>query len=190
MPEHTPDFQKRLESIEHLLGTIDRAADPNLRATVQQIMQLIMDLHGAGVERMLELIRATGDGGANIVSRMGRDELVGSLLVLYGLHPVTLEGRVAQALDKVSSRLLARNGEVELLSIRDCDVRLRLNANGQGCGSTPQALKEMVEEAVYGAAPDVTSLIIEGAEEKQGFVPLEMLRVAVPAPRVSEKASL
>ena len=34
----------------------------------------------------------------------------------------------------------------------------------------------MVEEAVYQAAPDITSLIIEGAEEKQGFVPLEMLQ--------------
>src|SRR5580698_695004 len=99
MPEQ-PDFQKRLESIEYLLGTIDKAADPNLRATVQQIVQLIMDLHGAGVERMLELIRAAGDSGTSIVARLGRDELVGSLLVLYGLHPLSLEERVAQAIDK------------------------------------------------------------------------------------------
>jgi hypothetical protein len=34
----------------------------------------------------------------------------------------------------------------------------------------------MVENAIYQGAPDVTSLVIEGATEKQGFVPLEMLQ--------------
>jgi Fe-S cluster biogenesis protein NfuA len=174
------EFQKRLESIEGLLGTIEKAADPNLRTTVQQLVQLIMELHGAGVERMLELIRAADGEGSGIVMRFGRDELVGSLLVLYGLHPLDLEVRVAQALDKIGSKLRARNGEVELLDIHDGAVRVRLTAKGHGCGSTPQELKQMVEEAVYQAAPDVTSLVMEGADEKQGFVPLEMLQMAAP----------
>ncbi len=170
-----PEFQKRLQAIEQLLGTIEAVADPNLRATVQELVQLIMNLHGEGLERTLELIRATEDGGANIVSRLGRDELVGSLLILYSLHPLDLETRVAQAMEKARSRLRAYDGELELLSIEDGAVRLRLHANGHGCGSTPQALREMVEEAVYQTAPDVTSLAIEGAEEQPGFVPLEML---------------
>src|SRR5580704_8317847 len=96
-----PEFQQRLQSIERLLGEIEAGADPGLRANVQELVQLVMDLHGAGIERILELIRAAGDGGESIVQRMGRDDLVASLLVLYGLHPVNLEGRVAQALDKV-----------------------------------------------------------------------------------------
>ena len=83
-----------------------------------------------------------------------------------------------QALEKARSRLRAHDGEVELLSIQDGAVRLRLQANGHGCGSTAQALKETVEEAIYQAAPDITALIIEGAEDKQGFVPLEMLQGA------------
>jgi len=33
-----------------------------------------------------------------------------------------------------------------------------------------------LEEAMYRAAPDLTSLTIEGVEEKQSFVPLQMLR--------------
>jgi Fe-S cluster biogenesis protein NfuA len=171
-----PEFQKRLQSIEHLLGKIDSAADPNLRTTVQELVQLVMDLHGAGLERMLELIRASGDGVDGIVQKLGRDELVASLLVLYGLHPMDFEARVSQALDKARSRLRAHEGEVELLSIQDGAVRLRLHANGHGCGSTAQALKEMVEEAVYRGAPDVTALVIEGTEEKQGFVPIELLQ--------------
>jgi len=69
---------------------------------------------------------------------------------------------------------------VELLSLERGAIRLRIQANSHGCGSTAQALKEMVEDAIYQAAPDLTSLIIEGAEEKAGFVPLEMLQSAPP----------
>jgi hypothetical protein len=36
-------------------------------------------------------------------------------------------------------------------------------------------LKELVEDAVYQAAPDITSLIIEGAGDRDGFVPLDSL---------------
>src|SRR5271154_7596249 len=173
-----PEFQQRLQSIERLLGEIESAADPSLRSSVQELVQLVMDLHGAGIERMLELVRAAGDAGETITQKLGRDDLVASLLVLYGLHPVDLEGRVNQALDKVRPRLRAREGQVELLSIQDGAVRLRLRANGHGCGSTAEALKEMVEEAIYQAAPDITALTVDGANDQQGFVPLTLLQGA------------
>ena len=177
------EFQQRLKSIEQLTKEIESTADPALRASVQELVRLVMDLHGAGLERMLEVIRAPGDGGEVLIHKLGRDELVASLLVLYGLHPLNLEARVVQALVKAGSKLRSHQGEVELLSIEDGAVRLRLQANGHGCGSTAPALNEIVEDAVYQAAPDITSLVIEGAEEKEdkrGFVPLEMLRVSPP----------
>jgi len=184
------EFQQRLQSIERLLGEIEGAADPNLRATVQELVQLVMDLHGAGIERMLELIRATGDGGESAVQKLGRDELVASLLVLYGLHPVTLEDRVTQAVEKARGRIRPHEGELELLSVNDGAVRLRVKANGHGCGSTAQALKEIVENAIYQSAPDVTSLFIEGAEDKQGFVSLDMLQASASVPHLSNGLSL
>jgi Fe-S cluster biogenesis protein NfuA len=174
-----PEFQQRLPSIERLLGEIESTADPSLRAKVQELVQLVMDLHGAGIDRMLELIGAAPDGGESVIQKLGRDELVASLMILHGLHPVNLEARVDQALEKARSRLRAHEGEVELLSIQDGAVRLRLHANGHGCGSTAQALKEIVENAMYQGAPDITALTIEGASEKHDFVPLEMLQGAV-----------
>jgi Fe-S cluster biogenesis protein NfuA len=174
-----PEFQRRLESIEQLIAKIDRAADPNLRNDVRELVQSVMDLHGAGLERMLELVGAAGEAGGNLVQKLGGDELVASLLILYGLHPVDVEERVIRALDKLRPRLRAHEGAVHLLGVQDGVVRLRVEANGHGCGSTGQALKEMVESAVYQGAPDVVSLIIEGADEKPGFVPLEMLQGSV-----------
>jgi Fe-S cluster biogenesis protein NfuA len=165
-----PEFQQRLKSIERLLGEIEAAADPNLRATAQELVQLVMDLHGAGLERILELIRVSDEG---VVERLGRDELVASLLILYGLHPVDLETRVQQALDKARVRLRPHEGEVELLGIQEGVVRLRIHANGHGCGSKPEALREIVESAVMQGAPDVVSLLIE--EPKPSLVQIGVL---------------
>lgn len=168
-----PEFQQRLQSIERLLGEIESAADPGLRTNVQQLVQLVMDLHGAGLERIVELT------GETMMPKLERDDLVASLLVLHGLHPMDLETRVNQAVEKARHRLRAHEGSVEVLSIRDGEVRLRLEANGHGCGSSADALKEIVENAVYQSAPDVTALIIEGAGGSNGFVPLEMLQGAL-----------
>ena len=177
-----PDLQRRLASIEELLRTVDSAADPSLRTNVRELVELVMNLHGAGLERMLELTRAAGEPGEAVLQKMGRDEVAGSLLVLHGLHPLSMEARVAEALDRVRSRLRPHGGEVELLRVEDGAIRLRLHAKSQGCGSAAKSLEEMVEDAVYQAAPDLTSLTIEGAEEKRGFVPLEMLLSSQPAP--------
>jgi Fe-S cluster biogenesis protein NfuA len=173
-----------------LLGEIEASADPSLRTSVQQLVQLVMDLHGAALERMLDLVRADSGGGESLIHKIGGDELVASLLVLYGLHPLSFEARITEALDKARARLRSHQGEVELLSIQDGAVRLHLHANGHGCGSTAEALKEIVEDAVYQSAPDIASLVIEGAGEKQGFVSLEMLQGTVPAPHVSNGFSL
>jgi hypothetical protein len=165
-----PEFQKRLESIESVIRQIEAAADPNVRTAARELVQLVMELHGAGLGRVLEILRANGEAGQLMLSSLGRDEMVSSLLVLYGLHPLSLEERVQQAIEKANRQIRSRGATLEIASFEDGALRLHLKANGHG-----PALKEVVEAAVWQAAPDITSLLIDGAEEKQGFVPLEML---------------
>jgi hypothetical protein len=166
----TPEFQQRLESIETVIRRIEATADPNVRTAARELVQLVMELHGTGLERILEILRAAGESGQSLVASLGRDDMVSSLLVLYGLHPLSFDERIHQAIEKANRQMRSRSATVELLGIEDGAVRLNLKANGHG-----PALKEVVEAAIYEAAPDVTSLIIDGAEEKQGFVPIEML---------------
>jgi Fe-S cluster biogenesis protein NfuA len=175
-----PEFQRRLGSIDDLLRKIESAADPSLRADVQELVELIMSLHGAGLERILELIRSAGDPGEALIHKLGGDDLASSLMVLYGLHPLPFEARINQAVAKARTRLRPHGAELELISIQEGAVRLRLEGKSQGCGS--QSLRELVEETFYLSAPDLTSLTIEGAEEKQSFVPLQMLQSSLPAP--------
>jgi len=184
------EFQQQIQSIERMLGEIEGSADPSLRSSVRQLVQLVMDLHSAGLERMLDLIRADAGVGESLVHKLGRDDLVASLLVLYGLHPLPLDARITEGLEKARARLRSHQGEVQLLSIVDGAVRLQLHVNGHGCGSTAQALKEMVEDAVYQCAPDIASLVIEDTAAKAGFVSLDMLQGTAPANHLSNGLSL
>ena len=170
------EFQQRIQRVEELVRKIETVADPATRANAVELMQSLMDLHGAGLERMMEITFQAGEPGGEIIDNFGRDELVGSLLLLYGLHPLTLEERVIQALDNVRPYLRSHGGNVELLSVTDGVVRLRLEGSCNGCASSALTLKLAIEGAIYDAAPDMTALEVEGVVEQQpstSFVKLQ-----------------
>jgi hypothetical protein len=133
-------FQQQLQGIEALIHKIETFADPEAQASARAAIQAIMDLHGAGLERVMELLAQAGAPGEQIIDSLARDDLVGSLLLLYGLHPLELETRVLQALEKVRPYLQSHGGNVELLGVaegvddpqaRDRGGHLR---GGAGCG--------------------------------------------------------
>src|ERR1044072_1070359 len=167
----TPD--SGMEKIEGLIRTIENLPDPNARATMLALVQALMECHGAGLDRMMELIADSGESGYAIFDKFGTDDLVSNLLLLYGLHPLPLETRVTQALDKVRPYLDSHGGNVELLGVADGVVRLRMRGSCKSCPSSAMTLKLAIEEAIYAAAPDVVSIEAEGLTEQPaatGFV--------------------
>jgi Fe-S cluster biogenesis protein NfuA/nitrite reductase/ring-hydroxylating ferredoxin subunit len=197
-------FQHSIERVDQLLGRIESIADPAARASAEELVQTLLDLHGAGIERMMEIAADAGAPGYEIIDSYARDDLIGSLLLLYGLHPLDLDTRVRQALDKVRPYLQSHGGNVELININSQGaVRLRLQGSCHGCPSSAMTLKLAIEEALYAAAPDVTALHVEGVVERKaapasGIIPLELVsgasRPAQPNGQgwqtVSELASL
>lgn len=168
------EFQQRIQQIEGLVHRVESLSDANARQTALELFQLIMELHGAGLDRMMGIAFDAGDTGRAIINRFADDELVASLLLLYGLHPLDLEGRVMAALEKVRPFLRSHGGSVELLGIADGVVRLRLG----GGGSSTQALRQAVEEAVYNAAPDVTAIQVEEEASRPAPSTLVQLQIA------------
>lgn len=170
------DFREDIQRIGGLVQEIESIADPAVRATTKNLVQSLMDLHGAALEKALDIVADAGEPGMNIIDRSGRDSLVSSVLILYGLHPEDLETRVLKAIDKVRPQLRKQGCEVELLSVNDGAIRLRVET-GHTCGSTAKTLQATLESAMYDAAPDLTALAIEGFEEKpaSGFVALDKL---------------
>jgi Fe-S cluster biogenesis protein NfuA len=163
------EFQQRIQKIEALVRQIESLADPAARANALELFQLVMDLHGASVERMMNIVFEAGEPGQAIIDNLGRDDLVGSLLLLYGLHPLDLEARVIQALDRMGAYLRTHGAQVELLGVNDGVVRLRLEQSSNGCGSSAQTVKLALEEAIYDAAPDINGLEVEGGVVAPAF---------------------
>lgn len=181
------DFQKRLQRIGELVHDLDGIADPASRAATKELVQLLMHLHGSGLEKMLEIIFQSGEQGARVIDELGQDPLVSSLLVLYGIHPEDLQTRVERKLREIDSKLHKMGAEARLVSVNGGDIRLRLSMQGShACGSTTHTAQTLLEEAIYEAAPDLTSLVVEGLEQPaaSGFVGLEKL-LAVPNSAVS-----
>lgn len=176
------DFQNRVQKIGQLVRDLETVADPAARAATKELVQLLMDMHGAGLERVMEIVFHSGDPGARLINELGQDPLVSSLLVLYGLHPDDLQTRVERKLKQIDSKLHKAGAEASLVSVQDGHIHLKARVDGHSCGSTARSVQAILEEAVYEAAPDLSSLKVEGLEEPSasGFVSLDKL-TAPPA---------
>lgn len=152
-----------------------------------EAIQALLELHGEVIDRMLELMAARGEAGETTVRELAADEMIGGLLLLHGIHPVSLEDRIRTALEKVRPYLGSHGGDVELLEVREGVARLRLQGSCDGCPSSTQTLKYAIEKEVAEAAPDLVDLKVEGVVERPavpaGFVPLAQIK---PVPVATE----
>jgi Fe-S cluster biogenesis protein NfuA len=171
---------KQIARIEELVHEIEALPDANSRATAVELVQLLMELYGQGLARILAIAGQEGAAGAGIVDSFARDAIVSQLLMLHSLHPVDLPTRIGQALDKVRPLLHSHGGDVELLGVENGLVRLRLEGSCHGCPSSAMTLKHAIEEALYEFAPDISGLDVAGLVEPRppsGFVPLETIQL-------------
>jgi len=171
-------FQSSMRKIEELIGTLDRAADPALRSAAKELVSALMEVHGACLARMLDTLNKSGEAGQHAIRTYVADPLIGKLLILYELHPVEFEVRVAQALEKFQSSKVAADMKVELLSTEGGNIRVRYSSDSKGCGAG--ALKESIEAALIDAVPDASGIFVEDASPatSQAFVPLSALGVS------------
>ncbi|MGA7853442.1 MAG: NifU family protein [Candidatus Acidiferrales bacterium] len=177
---HDTDLQRKMQRIGEMVERLESATDPSVRAMARELVESLMALHGAGLERILELAAEAGEPGNGIIRKCGRDELVSSLLLLYGLHPDDMPTRVEQALEKTRPFLQSHSASAELVSIGDeGKVSVRLHLKAGGCGSTAATVKATLEAAIQDAAPDATSVVVEdpaAALSQTGFVSLAQLQ--------------
>jgi len=155
----------RIHKIEGLIAQIRSAGDPSIRDTALELVQILLDFHAAGLDRMMEITSEAGDAGWDVIDRFGSDQVVANLLLLHGLHPLDLDTRVRDALDRVRPYLHSHGGNVELIAITDGVVRLKLIGSCNGCPSSSVTLKTAIQSAIYESAPDIVSIECEGSSE-------------------------
>jgi NifU-like domain len=170
----TPDVDGAVARIETLLDEFGDRLDPRARQKAEELVQSLMEVYGAGLARILELIRESGGAAQPLLERMMDDKLVASLLLIHGLHVVDSRTRIREALSRVGRRLAPE--AIEFLDVTDGVAHVRINNGSNGCGSTAGQLAELVERTVREAAPEIEQVDIEEAARSSPLV-----QIAPPA---------
>jgi Fe-S cluster biogenesis protein NfuA/nitrite reductase/ring-hydroxylating ferredoxin subunit len=122
-------------------------------------------MYGEGLARILELTAQSEASGHALIETFTKDDLLSSLFLLHGLHPIDIETRIAGALVEVRPYLKSHGGNVELVKVENSIAYLRLEGSCHGCPSSTMTLKLAIEEAIFKAAPDLDELQVEGVTD-------------------------
>ncbi|MFC8827931.1 NifU family protein [Streptomyces sp. NPDC057137] len=163
-PESSEAWRATGERIDTLIAA-SAAGGVVARERSEELVRLVTDFYGAGLERLLDLVHEHGRLDDEILAALADDDLVASVLLVHGLHPYSVATRVENALESVRPYLGSHGGDVELLGITDEGaVRLRLLGSCDGCPSSSATLELAVQGAVEAAAPEITTIEVEAAE--------------------------
>lgn len=168
------EFQAHTQKVEKLVQRVNELPDENARATALELLRSVMDFHGAALSRVVELLSTSASHRPSL-AELTTDPLICGLLVLYGIHPVPLEQRVSEAIEKLRPQLQKQGAEVELVGIFDDSIRVRAETRPHGLASSPEKIRQVVEQAILEAAPELAHVTIEGIAPP-GFVPLNQIQ--------------
>jgi Fe-S cluster biogenesis protein NfuA/nitrite reductase/ring-hydroxylating ferredoxin subunit len=158
------------ERVETLLDQLRAGSDPRVTAAAEDLVRCLVDLYGAGLERIVEIV---GDERAH---DLADDPLVESLLLVHDLHPLDADTRIQRALDRVRPYLGSHAGGVDYRGIDDGGVvHLRLEGSCNGCPSSTVTVRLAIEAAIQEAAPETTGIDVEGVTAEP---PPPLLRIS------------
>jgi Fe-S cluster biogenesis protein NfuA/nitrite reductase/ring-hydroxylating ferredoxin subunit len=161
--DSTDDLNREGKRIQVLVEKIQGLDDPAAREMLQECLGAVLNFYGHGLERILQIIEKNGGEGRKVHEALLQDGGVGGLLLIHGLHPVPLEKRLADALDKVRPYMQSHGGDVELISLEDNFALLRLDGHCKTCPSSAVTLELAVRHAIEEACPDLSGFEVEGA---------------------------
>lgn len=152
------DFDKAVAELDTLVATLEGEGDE--RALL--LLQLVDAIHRPALERI-----AAGELDHPIAQ---------ALLQMYDLAPVDDELLVEEALDEVRPYVHSHGGEVELLSVDDGAVRLRMSGSCSGCAASAMTLKRGIETALRDHYPGFREVEAEEAEPAPPLLQIENAR--------------
>src|ERR1700761_7499943 len=86
------DFRVQSEHVEKLAARLDECGDPEVRAAALELVQSVVELHGAGLQRLIDRCLEVPEG-ERVLSEALKDDLVAGMFLLHSLHPDSMETR-------------------------------------------------------------------------------------------------
>jgi Fe-S cluster biogenesis protein NfuA/nitrite reductase/ring-hydroxylating ferredoxin subunit len=164
-PNPDGDINAYGERLQKLLAKVEALPYPGARELIQDCMESVLGFYGAGLKRILQVVSEDGPEGRKVFRDLIRDEVVKGLLLIHDLHPLNLEDRLLEALDKVRPYLKSHGGNVELISLENDIARLRLKGTCQSCASSSVTLELAIRHAIEQACPDLAHFEVEGVAQ-------------------------
>jgi Fe-S cluster biogenesis protein NfuA len=172
-------LQQLSAQIEDLVRKVEAISDPAVKANATALIQSLLDVHARAFERVVEIVLQQKDLGLTVLNHFAADELIGSLLLLYRLHPDALDVRLNKAIAAVRKAAALQGADVELIGVEEEVVRIRLSGAVHGCASTQ--LQQLIEDAIYEAIPEISAVHVENAIQVRNSEPLVQLQLNVGA---------
>lgn len=151
------EFHEAVAQLDTLVRTLEREGDE--RALL--LLELIDAVHRPGLAALAE-----GDVEHSAAQ---------ALIAMYGLE-LDDEELVEEALEQVRPYINSHGGEVELLSVEDGVVRVRMSGACQGCAASAMTLRRGIEEALRAGYPGFREVVAEEPEPGPRLLQLEDLR--------------
>jgi Fe-S cluster biogenesis protein NfuA/nitrite reductase/ring-hydroxylating ferredoxin subunit len=174
--------EQLMTRVQDLQERLDATADPATRELADELVAVILQMHGAGLQRIMSALFAAGEEGERIATGLTDDGLLTTLLLIHDLHPVPLEDRVHQALEQVRPYMESHGGNVEFLSLERGIARIRLQGSCSDCSASSVTLELAIKQALEEMAPDLEGLEVEGVTvQTMGGPGLPMVSGSAPS---------
>ncbi len=148
--------------VEALLDRLEALGDPAVRDSARELVGQLLGLHRTALARMVET------AGEDVAATWGEDALVAGVLLLHGLHPLDLAGRVQRAVAACRFPGI----DLRLLNLQGAGVRLRLEADGPLDAEALQRLQARIDEAFAALAPEIESVWVQTPATRRIALPL------------------
>ena len=151
--------------IEELISALDTHPDQQAAGMARELVATVLDLHGAGLSRLMDVLASTGAGKA-IIGQLLEEEHVRALVLLHDLHPEPLEARIADKVERLRPHLGVLGLRPEITEIADGTVHIRMYRRN-GAAIEPSVLftlPEEIEEAIIDIAPEIGKVVIGGLD--------------------------
>jgi hypothetical protein len=164
--------------VEELVFALEALPDPAAAASARELVQLVLELHGTALARIMEAI-AADPAGARLATALVEDECINGVLLLHNLHPADLDARVRRALDRLHPHLAVQGVAAQAVEIEGDRVRITLGLSDAGRYSSADAetIRRELEQAVLDAAPDASAIEVHGLPLNTTFVPISSIAV-------------
>lgn len=167
-PDDRPTIDALTARLDALVRHFEAHPDPLVRDRVLDLLRLVDALHRPAIEQMAA---ALDQAAPDVLRGLLAAGPVRTVLDLYEVLALDDRTRADLALDSVRGLLGGDRDAVQVLTVAGGEVHVRLGDTTR-CQLPADRLRRLIEDALRGALPEFTSLVVHATTTGARMLPL------------------